>query len=172
MQPVLSTLQKQTKLWTDLILDYCQHNKLYKLDLDHVEKLPLFKNDSIKSILFINYFHKKIGSLNRDAIMVFLDAIVKQGRGEWIDKNSLYVYWKTPNEWADIILKWASEMGHANSVLTVYELLEGDTGEKTEFYGLDGGLFRKAIGILQKRGKAELFQGTTFEEDGVKFLNV
>ncbi|KAL0486310.1 vacuolar protein-sorting protein VPS25 [Acrasis kona] len=163
LQPVVATRQKQIKLWSELILNYCQKNTLYKLNLDQAEKLDLFRNDAIQR------------SLSREAIIVFLDALVEQGKAEWIDakrKDEVSIYWKTPTEWADIIQKWVAETGYSNTVLTVYELIEGDTGEKTEFFGLDGDIFRKAIGVLERRGKAELFQGTTSDQDGVKFLNI
>jgi ESCRT-II complex subunit VPS25 len=104
-----------------------------------------------------------------------LDSLATAGRAEWQDqkkKDAINIYWRTPSEWADIIQKWASDTGYANSVLTVYELIEGDTGENTEFHNMDGELFRKAIAVLERRGKAELFQGSTSDEDGVKFLNV
>lgn len=61
------------------------------------------------------------------------------------------------------------ETGHKGSVLTVFELLEGETGEGTAFYGLHAEVFKRAIHELEKRGKATLFQGTSGDE-GVKFL--
>lgn len=39
-----------------------------------------------------------------------------------------------------------------------------------DFYGMDEGLFRKALASLEKQGRAVIFQGATSEEDGVKFL--
>jgi len=50
----------------------------------------------------------------------------------------------------------------------MFEMLEGDTGEGTEFYGMDGAVFRRAIKELEKRGKASLFQGDSGDE-GIKF---
>lgn len=35
---------------------------------------------------------------------------------------------------------------------------------------MDEGLFRKALAVLEKQGRAVIFQGATSDEDGVKFL--
>jgi ESCRT-II complex subunit VPS25 len=128
----------------------------------------------VQFILLVFLIYLK-GSLSREAITLFMDSLVLQQRAEWHDqkkKDLVYIYWRTPSEWADIIQQWVADTGYSNSVLTVYELIEGDTGEKAEFFGLDGQLFRKAIGVMQRHGKAELFQGSTSDEDGVKFLNI
>lgn len=39
-----------------------------------------------------------------------------------------------------------------------------------DFFGMDEGLFRKALSVLENEGRAVIFKGGTSEEDGVKFL--
>lgn len=96
-----------------------------------------------------------------------------QGKGEWSDKNKskIFIYWKSPTEWADIIQNWAVETGHNGGTLcTVYELRNE---EKTEFYQLDETMFQKACQILVKRKKIEYYQkngSNPSDEDGIKFL--
>lgn len=45
----------------------------------------------------------------------------------------VWVYWKTPDEWAAAVEAWVEETGHKGAVMTLYELVEGDgtrgTGE-------------------------------------------
>lgn len=55
------------------------------------------------------------------------------------------------------------------SICTVYELLQGDLTEGTEFYGMDRGVFLEAMQVLSKSGKAQLFSATDPNEMGVKF---
>jgi ESCRT-II complex subunit VPS25 len=98
--------------------------------------------------------------------------MVKEGKAEYHDmkqKTHVDIYWKSPAQWADIIYQWVNTNGYNGSVLTVYELLEGDTGQGAEFHGMNPELFRKAIHVLNQKGYAELMQGSTAEADGVKF---
>lgn len=160
LQPVLTTREKQTRLWIDLIVQYCQQLAIYTLNVDECLEMPLFNNASI---------HRK---LTKDSLYHFFDQMVREGRAEYHDakrRTHVDVYWKTPAQWADVILAWVNENGYNSSVLTVYELLEGETGEGAEFYGMNPELFRKAIFVLNQKGAAELIQGSTSDADGVKF---
>jgi len=53
LQPVENTRQKQTALWTELILNYCEYFKIFSLNLDKVESIDLFVNKTISSTLSI-----------------------------------------------------------------------------------------------------------------------
>lgn len=49
-------------------------------------------------------------------------------RTEWIDggsKTVAWVWWRRPEEWAEILADWVEITGQKNTVLTVYELIEG-----------------------------------------------
>ncbi len=80
---------------------------------------------------------------------------------------------------------WVEETAQKGSVLTLYELTEGDgtrgTGEffsflkgkkgvltGVEFHGLDPDLLQKALSVLVKRGKAQIFGQE--DSQGVKFF--
>ncbi|EFC42101.1 predicted protein [Naegleria gruberi] len=158
LQPVLETREKQSKLWSEVILKYCEHERKFVIVIAE-EEGKLFSNSTINR------------KLNREAIYYFLDDLVAKERGEWLDKKSkesIYIYWKTPMEWADKIQKWVDDSGVSNTVCTFFELLEGETGEGTEFHGMNKDIFKKALKLLEKRGKAEMFQSG--DNEGVKFL--
>ena len=74
------------------------------------------------------------------------------------------IIWRTPEEWADLIARWARSTGHSNSVCTFYELTDGDDTKQEAFHGLDISVLTNAITVLQKRGQAEIM-----EDEGVKF---
>jgi ESCRT-II complex subunit VPS25 len=38
----------------------------------------------------------------------------------------VWIYWRTPEEWASLVEGWVDATGQKGSVLTVYELVEGD----------------------------------------------
>jgi ESCRT-II complex subunit VPS25 len=53
-------------------------------------------------------------------------------------------------------------------VLTLYELIESEATMSQEFHGIDVELLQKAMQLLVKRGKAQLFGQE--DEQGVKFF--
>ena len=81
-------------------------------------------------------------------------------------RKSARIIWRTAEEWADEISKWARSTGHGNSVCTLYELTEGEDTEQESFHGLDTSILIEALECLQKRGRAELMG-----DEGVKFLS-
>ena len=99
-----------------------------------------------------------------------LEFLVREGRGEWVagGKRECWVWWRGVEEWADAVGGWVEGRGLRGSVLTVWEMLRGDGTVGEEFHGMDGEVFLRVLGVLVKRGKAQVFG----EEDqlGVKFF--
>jgi predicted ATP-dependent serine protease len=60
------------------------------------------------------------------------------------------------------------ETGQKNVVLTLYELTESEATMSQEFHGMDPDLLQRAMGVLVKRGKAQVFGQE--DEQGVKFF--
>lgn len=90
------------------------------------------------------------------------------GGGGLADK--FYVFWKRPEEWADSIYGWVEATGQKGRVLTVWEMLEGEAARGEEFWEMDGDIFSRALGVLVKRGKAQVFGSGGDEGRGVKFF--
>ena len=92
-------------------------------------------------------------------------------RAEWVDqktKGKCWVWWRTPDEWADVVYNWVEGTGQKGSVLTVYELSQGDGVKGSDLYELDAEVVNKCLNVLVKRGKAQVFgEG---EGKGVKFF--
>jgi ESCRT-II complex subunit VPS25 len=78
------------------------------------------------------------------------------------------VFWRTLAEWADMIYGWVDETGQKGSVLTVYELREGEAVGGKEWVGMEEEMLRKVLGVLVKKGRAQVFG--VEEEAGVKFF--
>jgi ESCRT-II complex subunit VPS25 len=91
-------------------------------------------------------------------------------RGEWMDtgKGEYWVFWKRPEEWARLVEEWVDNTGQRGSVLTIYELLEGEGSIGEEFHGMDPDLLQKWLQVLVKRGKAQVFGSE--DQQGVKFV--
>lgn len=60
------------------------------------------------------------------------------------------------------------ETGQKNVVLTLYELTESESTVSQEFHGMDPDLLQRAMSVLVKRGKAQVFGQE--DEQGVKFF--
>ncbi|KAJ1889524.1 hypothetical protein LPJ66_007982 [Kickxella alabastrina] len=161
-QPNESTWQEQRRQWCDLILAYYRHNRLYSLTLAEAITEPPFTNRQI---------HR---SLRVDVLRELVDDLVKQGNASWTGaknaKDSCLVLWRKPEVWASMIYQWANERGLFNTVLTVFELANGDDTVGQEFHNLDSVTLRRALDVLQSQGKAQLFVGTSDEDMGVKLF--
>lgn len=101
-------------------------------------------------------------------------------RAEWVsaasksrnnrdeNKSSIWIYWRRPEEWADLIYAWVDNTGQKGAVLTVYELRESDAVQGQDWIGMDEELVRKCLDVLVKKGKAQVFGAE--EGAGVKFF--
>jgi ESCRT-II complex subunit VPS25 len=100
------------------------------------------------------------------------------GQAEWlISKNTeatrCLLFWRKPAEWADLIYAHVEVTGQTGSIVTVYELFHADDASSCEFYQLPEAMWRRAIGVLEKSGRARLFdseEGANCMELGIKFF--
>ncbi|CAM0881953.1 unnamed protein product [Alopecurus aequalis] len=173
LQPVRETREKQVQLWKDLILDYCRSQKMYIISLE--EDFPLFSNPKIDMIWHDgNVFERPSmeaneGSLSYEAKEVFLAALVSEGRAEWIDKShkKCLILWLRIQDWANYILDFVKENGL--EVTTIEDIRSGIETHGTELAGIDRGVLMRALRLLEQKGKAAMFKGTSADDEGVKF---
>lgn len=61
-------------------------------------------------------------------IQLLLTELQKTGNAGPIDKqkNRYEIYWHTLDEWGSIIYSYVLEKSYGNTVLTLFELLQGD----------------------------------------------
>ncbi|KAJ5632592.1 hypothetical protein N7490_008931 [Penicillium lividum] len=169
-QPNTNTRQAQLEKWSSLIQSWCRHHRLYRLSLVEAIDSPLFHNAALRKRLDIREVR---------AVIDWMAKSEEEGgggqRAEWIDsstgnqpKSVAWVWWRRPEEWADILVDWVEGTGQRGAVLTVYELVQGEATGTQEFHGMDNGVMLKTLSILSKRGKAQVF-GSEGQE-GVKFF--
>lgn len=157
-QTNLTTHHAQLTKWAALVLAYCRHHRLSKLVLSDAistssSSLPSVSVSTSTSTgggaatgtgsgVGTDLFHNR--RLNRrlslaDAREV-IDFLRRDGRAEYVGDDSttgggdvFWIYWRTPEEWAALVEGWVEETAQKGSVLTLYELTEGDgtrgTGE-------------------------------------------
>ena len=167
LQPNLTTRARQLSLWSQLILSYAAHYRLFRLSLSSPPP-DLFANQSI---------HRGLSEPDIRAVLDHMALPLNGSRVEWIPaaggsrgerSASCWVYWRTLAEWADLIYGWVDETGQKGSVLTVYELREGEAVGAKEWVGMEEEMLKKVLGVLVKKGRAQIFGQD--EGAGVKFF--
>lgn len=98
-------------------------------DVPRVGADELFHNRRINRRLALSDVREVINFLRRDGRAEYVDGADESGGGG----DVVWVYWRTPEEWAALVEGWVDATGQRGSVLTLYELVEGDgtrgTGE-------------------------------------------
>src|SRR5690606_19711745 len=126
------------------------------LDTIEIQHTPLFYNKTIDRKLSI------------DGIRTVMDHMVSQKLAKWQDSHRCFIFWRSLDEWADLIYNWAVSIGNLNTVCTFYELVQGDDTTDQPFYGIGTEVLRTFLEKLQDSGRAEIINvdGT----EGVKFF--
>mmetsp|Transcript_31339 Transcript_31339/g.35669 ORF Transcript_31339/g.35669 Transcript_31339/m.35669 type:complete len:181 (+) Transcript_31339:32-574(+) len=160
IQPNLTTRKRQMEQWNDLIASYSKEKKIFKFNIDDSVDSELFSNPSIK---------RKLG---KDGLIQVVDELVNQGRAEYESdaKSVFFVYWKSVDEWSDIILRWVRTAGRVGSVETINGLLEGEETEGEAFTILPYEIIIRVLLCMERKGKAELIRKTDGSYRGVKFF--
>jgi ESCRT-II complex subunit VPS25 len=150
-QTNLTTHHAQLVKWSSLVLSYCRHHRIFKLSLSangtttNTTAASTPERDTTEL-----FYNKKINRrLSLPDIREVIDFLRKNNRAEYItpppnssstssglDGSSAgggggggdiaWIYWRTPEEWAALVESWVDSTGQRGSVLTVYELVEGD----------------------------------------------
>ena len=164
-QTNLTTHHAQLTKWSALVLAYARHHRLFRLSLSSAADSDLFHNRKLDR------------RLQGPDIRELLDFLRKEGRAEYVSGSGgggsssgdvVFIYWRKPEEWARLIESYVEDTGQKGSVLTLYELVEGEGTRSTEIHGIDSEILLKALNILVKRGKAQIFGQD--DSQGVKFF--
>ncbi|KAL8820095.1 MAG: hypothetical protein Q9223_001618 [Gallowayella weberi] len=170
LQRTLLTLHSQLTKWSILIQRYHAHHHLYRLHLPTALASPLFHNTTI---------HKRLSLPSLVQIIEYMSIPEKDGgggqRAEWIhtggktgEKTEAWIWWRRPEEWAELIAAWVEDTGQKGIVLTFYELVNGEAVKGEEWVGMEEHVLARCLAGLVKRGKAQVFGEEG--EKGVKFF--
>ncbi|KAK4034436.1 ESCRT-II complex subunit-domain-containing protein [Parachaetomium inaequale] len=133
----------------------------------------LFHNPHLNRSLSLSDIREVIAFLRKDGRAEYIISPTSNttdggGANDNEGGDIVWIYWRTPEEWASLVESWVEGTGQKGTVFTVYELVEGEGTRGSDFHGLDQELLLKALNVLVKRGKAQIFG----QEDslGVKFF--
>ncbi|MCJ1475940.1 hypothetical protein MMC13_004604 [Lambiella insularis] len=168
LQPTLSTRSAQLSKWAALILAYCAHYRIFCLTLTDALDTPLFHNKTLK---------KRLTLAEVREVVDWICGKEGGGRAEWVAgkgdasgarKERAWIWWRSVEAWGEGIVGWVESTGQKNTVLTLYELMEGESTIGQDFHGMDPDVLQRALQMLVKRGKAQVFGSE--DQQGVKFF--
>lgn len=165
---------QQLSQWRALILDYCRYHRIFSLS-----PLPGSSDTAARSeaadphkSLFANRSIQR--SLSAESIRQVLTDLVDHKQAAWENQllsksksssNSnnnnakAFIYWKTPAQWGDAIYDWVFQTGQNKSIMTLFELNQGDLVQgqgkfhrSSAFYTFVGsplGLTQSSCSLLQ-----------------------
>ncbi|KJA23496.1 hypothetical protein HYPSUDRAFT_66183 [Hypholoma sublateritium FD-334 SS-4] len=161
-QPNPTTQATATAQWSRLILAYARHKKLFILRVEDVETSgsdwdEILRNTRINRKILPGYLSNIMEAMVAQNLAVY--EPVKQTR-------SVLVYWRLPEEWAEVLYDWVISTGQLNTILTFYDIT--DPPLESLLTGIPISLLRKAISILSKTGRSQTI--AIADGEGVRFL--
>jgi ESCRT-II complex subunit VPS25 len=173
LQPVATTRSSQLQSWSTFIQSYCRFHRIFSLSLIDALSTPLFHNTALS---------RQLSLRDAKAILSWMASPEGGNRAEFISSGNkkksaadeseggrVWIYWRRPEEWAAALEEWVDRTGQKGTVLTLYEIVEGEASEREEFKGMDMELLRASLGVCVKRGRAQIFSSGG-EGEGVKFF--
>mmetsp|Transcript_10657 Transcript_10657/g.16108 ORF Transcript_10657/g.16108 Transcript_10657/m.16108 type:complete len:194 (+) Transcript_10657:33-614(+) len=159
LQAVEETREQQLKIWIDLIHFWSRKENQDQFTISNAK---FFENPNIGR------------KLSQEGERAVLDALVADGRAEIVNNGqTLQLYPRRPPEVAFELYDWISRNKMLNTVYTIYELYDNASAiPGSPCRDLHPSLVRKALQILEDNDKAHIFQGSTTDDEGVKFLSV
>ncbi|KAF9014096.1 ESCRT-II complex subunit-domain-containing protein [Cyathus striatus] len=161
-QPNSSTHAIALEQWIKLILSYARHRKLFTLRVDDAEEAdsdwtPVLRNERINRRVLPPYLFAIIAAMVTKNVAAYEPP--KQDR-------SVLLYWRLPEEWAEVLHEWVASTGQLNTILTFLDIT--DPPLESPLTNIPAPLLRKAISILAKTGRAQLIG--IADGEGVRFF--
>ena len=109
-----------------------------------------------------------------DQLREICDWMQKNQFGDYTSesKDKIFIYWRSIQEVATAIHKWADANAKIGSVETVMDLTDDSSAKNEIFYKMPIEIVLKACTALQQVGKAQVFYSDNTDTHGVKFFNI
>ncbi|EPT01091.1 ESCRT-II complex vps25 subunit [Fomitopsis schrenkii] len=161
-QPNPTTQSTVTENWTRLLLSYARHRKLFYLRVEDAETKggewdEVLRNERINRLLKPSHLSFIMADMVSKNLAVYEPP--KQTR-------TVLLYWRLPEEWAEVLHEWATSTAQLNTILTFYEIIEPPV--PSPLSGIPATLLRRAVNILTKTNRAQVI--AVADGEGVRFL--
>ena len=87
-------------------------------------------------------------------------------------QEAIFVYWRSLQEIAEAIHRWADNTGRIGSVETVLDLTDDSANRDQIFFQMPVEVVLRACATLQEVGKAQVFYSDNTDTHGVKFFAI
>ncbi|KAI0664498.1 ESCRT-II complex vps25 subunit [Cubamyces menziesii] len=161
-QPNPRTQAVVAQNWTRLILSYARHKRLFMIRAEDAD-VPGSEWDEVLRNPRIN---RRLLSPHLSAILA---DMVAKGHAVYEpprQTSSVLLYWRTPEEWAQVLYDWANSTGQLNTIMTFYEIIEPPV--PSPLSGIPLPILRKAVSLLTKSNRAQII--AVSDGEGVRFL--
>ncbi|MHA1212394.1 MAG: hypothetical protein ACTSSH_08025 [Candidatus Heimdallarchaeota archaeon] len=130
--------------WSNFIMEYARINIQHILHVEEERAKYPFNNKQAKK------------RLDREQLQIIGDYIVAQEMGIWWDKKKirLRLYWRTLQEWSDIIYEWSIKTGRAAGAERVMTLLDIQQAEQP-WSTIPQEDLRRIFDIMKEKGYIE-----------------
>ena len=156
------TRTRQLKLWNELVLQYAQSKEAYSVGFD----------DLLESTVCVN---AKINRrLSREGLRAVLKYMVSIETAEYVTEaqDRVFIFFKSLQGLAEGTYKWADRTGRIGSVEAVLDMCLEEEFKEEVFYKVPIEVLLKALRLLEKEGKAQVFYSDNTDSYGVKFFHI
>ena len=87
-------------------------------------------------------------------------------------RESIFVYWRSLQEVAQAIHRWADNTGRIGSVEVILDLTDDSANRNEIFYQMPVEIVLRACAALQEVGKAQVIYSDSTDTHGVKFFAI
>ncbi|EGN96971.1 hypothetical protein SERLA73DRAFT_185237 [Serpula lacrymans var. lacrymans S7.3] len=168
-QPNPTTQSQNISQWTRLILAYARHRRLFVLRLEDAET----SGGDWDEVLRNERINRRVLPSHLSAIM---ESMITNGQAVYEppkQTRAVLLYWRLPEEWAEVLHSWATDTANLNTILTFYEIT--DPPVPSPLSDIPITLLRRVIAVLAKTGRAQVIStgrtGSGEENEGVRFFS-
>ncbi|EJD07514.1 ESCRT-II complex, vps25 subunit [Fomitiporia mediterranea MF3/22] len=161
-QKNVTTQATSVDQWCRLLLSYARHRNLFFLKVDDAEVVggdwdEILRNERINRRVL------------PDFLAFLLETLVVKNMASYEppkQNRSVILYWRTPEEWGEVLHEWATSTGQLNTILTFYEIT--DPPVPSPLSGIPDVMIRRAIASLGRTARAQLIG--VADGEGVRFF--
>jgi ESCRT-II complex subunit VPS25 len=161
IQKHAETRIKQLQMWSDLIIQYCIENKVWRLS----------KSDFSTTLAKNTKINRKLSS---EGINLIFEFLVQKNKAMFINaKNNtdeIFILRRSLTEWEEFIYAAATKRQRIETIETLEYITNDEDNESEEFFGMEVELLVLILQRLEKNKKCVLLTDENNKFVGVKFL--
>ena len=159
-------------MWQKLIFAYCKSLSTYSMTFTEFYESPIAQNATINRRLNQESIKQICKWMVDNKYAEFTSKAVVADNGESIEQDKIFVYWRSPQDVAQAIFKWAKDSGRIGSIETVLDIIEDEFNKEEVFFGMPIEIVLNSLYLLQDEGKSQVIYSENTDSYAVKFFNI